>query len=192
MNIFDLLFIAVFFTSVVTTLTAAVVAIRGRGVRALRILKAYGICVGIYLGIVALTSVILPRRVVNVGEPVCFDDWCISVENVNRTPVRPGISVTLRLSSRARRASQRENGVVVYLTDNRGQRYDPIPEKSDIPFNVMLEPQESIAATRAFEVPPEAHELGVVITHEGGFPIGWFIIGYETWFRKPTLVQIPS
>jgi len=31
----------------------------------------------------------------------------------------------------------------------------------------------------------------VVFAHEGGFPIAWFIIGYDTWFRKPTLVQLP-
>jgi hypothetical protein len=30
-----------------------------------------------------------------------------------------------------------------------------------------------------------------VIAHEGGFPIGWLIIGYDTWFRKAPLVKLP-
>jgi hypothetical protein len=32
--------------------------------------------------------------------------------------------------------------------------------------------------------------VGAVIAHEGGFPIGWFIIGYDTWFRKPPLAPL--
>jgi len=80
---------------------------------------------------------------------------------------------------------------VVYLTDHRSRRYDPIPDTSDVPLNVLLGPQESVAATRVFNVPADAREIGLVLAHEGGFPIGWFIIGYETWFRKPTIVRLP-
>jgi len=29
-----------------------------------------------------------------------------------------------------------------------------------------------------------------VIRHESGFPIGWFIIGYPTWFGKPEMVRL--
>jgi hypothetical protein len=107
-----------------------------------------------------------------VGEPDCFDDWCISLDKVERKPAQENVSyvVSLRLSSRARRVSQREKGVVVYLTDNRGHRYNPTAERSAVPFNVMLRPQESIATSRVFEVPSNAHGLGLVITHEGGFP----------------------
>jgi hypothetical protein len=115
----------------------------------------------------------------------------MTVENVSRKPINAGAaySVTLRLSSRARRVSQRENGVVVYLTDDRGRRYELIPEASAVPLNVLLRPQESIIATRVFELPADVHEVGLILTHRGGFPIGWFIIGYETWFRKPTIVR---
>lgn len=159
----------------------------------MRILRGYGIGAGVYLGIVVLVSVFSPRRVLNVGDPRCFDDWCIAAESVSRKPAQAGISyiVTLRLSSRARRVSQRENGVIVYLTDDHGHRYDPTPDESDVPLNVLLRPQESFAVTRIFEVPADAHEVSLVIAHAGGFPIGWFIIGYETWFHKPTMVRLP-
>lgn len=192
MSIFDLLFITVFFASLITLLAAAVTAIGGRGGRSLRILRIYGICIGIYLGIVVLTSLILPRRILKLGDSRCFDDWCMSVENFrkSRQPTAISYVVTLRLSSRARRITQRENGVAVYLTDDQGRRVDPIPDRTAVPLNALLQPQESITATRVFEVPPNASGLGLVIAHEGGFPVGWFIIGYETWFRKPAIVPL--
>jgi hypothetical protein len=192
MSLFDLLFIAVFLGTVVTLLSAAFQAIRGRGAKALVLLRRCCICVGAYLGIVVLASVFWPRTVLQVGERRCFDDWCIAVENASRQEARGGVNylITLRLTSTARRVTQRENAVVVYLADERGRRYDPIPDPSAVPLNIQLGPQESVAATRSFELPPDAREPGLVIAHEGGFPIGWFIIGDETWFHKPTIVRL--
>ena len=183
----------VFFATVATFFAAAFSAILGRGARAIAILRRFAVCACVYLGIVALVSLVGTRRVLSVGDPRCFDDWCIAVEHVSQKSTELGASylITLRVSSRALRASQRENGVVVYLTDGRGRRYDVTPDTSTVPLNVLLGPRESVLATRAFEVPMDAHEVGLVITHEGGFPVGWFIIGYEAWFRKPTIVRFP-
>jgi hypothetical protein len=193
MGIFDLLFIVLFLATVVTLVTAAFCAVRGLGARAVAILRRLGICAAVYLGIVVLTSVFWPRTVLQVGERQCFDDWCIAVANVDRQAAGEHVAyrVTLRLSSTARRISQRENDLAVYLTDDRGRRYDPAPQNADVPLNVQLGPQQSVSATRVFEVPADAHEPGLVIAHEGGFPIGWFIIGYETWLHKPAIVRLP-
>ncbi len=194
MTIFDLLFIAVFLTSLGTLCTAAVLAIRGRGKRAVRILRIYGLCIAAYFGIIIVTSLLLPRRVLNVGEPLCADDWCIGVEKVDRTPAGSGTRyhVTFRLHSRARRVSQRENGVRVYIADDQGRRFFPAPDDSTLPFNALLQPQESVFPTRSFQLPPDAREPGLVILRSSGFPIGWFIIGYDTWFRKPAMVRLPG
>jgi len=192
-SIFDLLFIVLFLATAATVLSAAILAMRGRGARACAILRRLGICAGVYFGIIAITSLWLPRTVLRMGAPRCFDDWCIAVENASRQPAgeRAAYTVSLRVFSTARRISQRENDVAVYLADDRGHRYDPVPNPSEVPLNVRLGPQESVTATRVFEVPADAHDPGVVIAHEGGFPIGWFIIGYETWFRKPVIVRLP-
>ena len=186
------MFITVFFASLITLIAAAVTAIAGRCGRSLRIPRFYGMCLGLYLAIVVLTSLILPRRILKLGDSRCFDDWCMSVENFRqaRQPTAISYVVTLRLSSRARRVTQRENGVALYLTDDQGRRVDPIPDRTAVPLNALLQPQESITATRVFEVPPNASGLGLVIAHEGGFPVGSFIIGYETWFRKPAIVPL--
>jgi hypothetical protein len=193
MSIFDLLFVVLFLASVATLVVAGNSAFRGRGVRALRILRRFAVCAGVYLGVVAISSAFWPRRVLRVGDPVCFDDWCICVEKVNTIPPPDGMRyvVALRLSSSARRISQREKGVVTYLSDDRGRRYDPVPEESNVPFDVLLGPQASVAVTRVFDLPAYAHPAGLVITHEGGFPIRWFLIGEESWFHKPTIVRIP-
>jgi hypothetical protein len=192
MRLFDLLFIAAFLASVVTLLRAAFLAIRRRGADALGRLRTWCICAGAYLGIVVLASVFWPRTVLEVGDRRCFDDWCISVENASRQEAQGGVAylVTLRLSSTALRVTQRENNVVVYLADQRGRRYHPAPDPSEVPMNVQLAPQESVTAARSFAVPADARELGLVIDHKGGFPIGWFIVGYETWFHKPTMVRL--
>src|SRR5260370_38081344 len=179
MSLFDLLFIAVFLTSVVTLIVAAVAAIRGQGARANKILVVWAISAGGYAGIGALSHALLPLRVLNVGDEQCADDWCIAVEKANHAPVAGAISyeVTLRIFSQAQRVAQRENGLMVYLTDAGGNRYDPVPDSSEVPLNIRLEAQQSVMATRVFKVPPDARDLGFVVAHEGGFPIAWFIIG---------------
>ena len=184
MSLFDLLFIAVFLASAVTLIIAAFA-------RSKRILIVWMISAGAYLGTAALSHYLMPLRVLNVGEDQCSDDWCIAVEKVNRTPAAGAISyeLMLRISSRARRAAQRETGLTVYLTDTRGSRYEPLPDPSAVPLDVRLEAQQSVTTTRVFKVPPDASDLGFVVAHEGGFPITRFIIGRSP-FQK-TIVRLP-
>ena len=193
LTIFDLLFIVLFLTAAGTLLYIAILAISGRGARARVVLRRFGICAGAYFAILVSASVFWPRTVLRVGERRCFDDWCIGVNSAGRQPADgpDAYLVRLQLSSTALRVTQRENNVIVYMSDDSGRRYDPMPGKSDVPINVQLGPGESRAAARVFEVPAGARDLGLVIDHEGGFPIGWFIIGDETWFHKPTIVRLP-
>jgi hypothetical protein len=190
MTLFDLLFILLFLAMLASLLWAAGCAVRGQFSRAGRILIRIAACGALYMAIVIVVSAIPPRRTMNLREPQCFDDYCASVDAFRRIPQSAGAeySVDLRLSNRALRGSEREKNLVMYLTDARGRRYDPDGDKSSAPYTVLLAPQESVVVTRSFLVPNEAGELGAVVTHEGGFPIGRLIIGYDTWFRKPPLV----
>jgi hypothetical protein len=190
MTLFDLLFILVFLAMLASLLWAAACAVRGQFSRAGRILIRIAACAALYIAIVIVVSAILPRRAMNLREPQCFDDYCVSVDAFRRNPQSPGVeySVDLRLSNRALRGSEREKNLVMYLTDARGRRYDPVGDKSSAPYTVLIAPQESVVVTRSFLVPNDAGEIGAVVTHEGGFPIGWLIIGYDTWLRKPPLV----
>jgi hypothetical protein len=192
MKLADLIFIVLFLTAVSTLIAAAGFALRRQFGRAGRILGRLLVCAAAYMAIVIGVSLLAPRRVVSVGDPQCFDDWCVTVAGFRRMPEGGSVryTVDLRLSSRARRVSQRENNLAVYLTDAHGRRYDPLADSSYTPFNVLLGPGESAAVSRSFLVPAAATEVGAVIAHEGGFPIGWFIVGYDTWFRKPPVAKL--
>jgi hypothetical protein len=190
-GLFDLLFIVLFLAAVSSLMAAAWFALRRQFGRVRRILLRLLVGAAAYMAVVIAVSLILPTRRVKAGDPQCFDDWCVSIAGFRRVPqgAHVAYSVDLRLSSRARRVSQRENNLAVYLTDDHGRRYDPVAGNPAAPFSVLLRPQESVVVSRSFLVPAEASEVGAVITHEGGFPIGWFIIGYDTWFRKPPKIR---
>ncbi|HZV06683.1 MAG TPA: hypothetical protein VE999_16500 [Gemmataceae bacterium] len=192
MTIFDLLFIVVFFAVIVMLVLAGVAALRGRRARAIAISRWLGIVAGLYLGIVILVSLISPRRELQVGDDQCWDDWCLTVTNVRRTPAENAIRymVTIRISSCARRVAQRGRGTQVYLVDDRGRRYDPVPDPDAVPFDILLQPQEAVSTTRAFEIPADAHDPVLIATHGEGFP-GWFIIGDTgSLFHKKTVVLL--
>jgi hypothetical protein len=192
MSLFDLLFILLFFIGVSALMAAAWFAVSRQFGRSRKIFFRLLVGAVAYMAVVVAVSLILPRRVVKVGDPQCFDDWCVSIAGFKRAPQGTYVaySVDLRLSSRARRAPQRENNLAVYLTDDRGRRHDPVADKSAAAFNVLLQPHESLVVSRKFLVPVDAADVGAVVTHEGGFPIGWFIIGYDTWFRKPPVAAL--
>jgi len=192
MSLFDLLFLGLVLTAVITLLTAACFAVRLDFGRAGRILFRLFVGAAVYMGVVVVVSLMLPRRVLTMGEPLCFDDWCVAVTGVRHAPEGGKIAyhLDLRLSSRARGVLQREKNLAVYLTDSRERRYDPVASPTDTPFSVLLRPQESVDVSRSFAVPDDARGVGVVIAHEGGFPIGWFIIAYDTWFRKAPLLKV--
>jgi hypothetical protein len=192
MSLFDLLFLASCFLALITLIVAAWFILRREFGRAGRSLRNLAVSVGAYFAVVIIVSVISPRRVFKPGASQCFDDWCIGVDKFRQTPEAGGVtySVDLRLSSRARRFSQREKNVSVYLTDDHGTRYNPVAVNSASRFDVLLQPQESVIVSRSFLIPAQAKDVGLVIAHEGGFPIGWFIIGYDSWFRKPTVVPL--
>jgi hypothetical protein len=194
MTVFDLLFLLLAFVSVVTLGAAAAAALTGHRARALGLLKTWALGFAAYMAVVAEVSLVLPRRVLAIGEPLCSDDWCLEVTGVETVPAGRAVSyrVGFRVFSRALRVWQREHGVSVYLTGADGRRYAPQPDPEDVPFDVLLGPGQSVSATRTFEVPAALHAPALVIRRESGFPIGWFIIGYETWFRRPAMVRLDA
>jgi hypothetical protein len=192
MTIFDLVFVAMFFAAVATLVLAGFAALRGRRARAIAILRRLGLFSGLYLGIVILVSLLSTRRELHVGDDQCWDDWCMTVTNVKRTPADNPIRyvVTIRISSRAQRVAQRGRGTHVYLMDDRGRRYDPVPDLDVVPFDVLLQPGQAITTTREFELPTDVQEAFFVATHGEGFP-SWFIIGDPgSLFHKKTVVRL--
>ncbi len=192
MSLFDLLFMLLTLAAVLGLATAALQAIRGRSQAAVRIVRRVLVAAGAYLVIVATVARLGPRRDYRVGDQRCFDDWCIAVVDAqpSATPSSTRYVVFLRLSNRAKRTPMGEKGTVVYLMDSRGRRFDPIPDPKAIPFDTLLQPGASLVVERRFNVPPDAQDLGLVYTHEGGFPIGWLVVGEGGWFQRPPIVRL--
>jgi hypothetical protein len=117
--VFELLFIGVVLASLGTLGYAAVHALRGRYRESGRVVAKILLCLGIYIGVVILVSLSSGQRVLDIGETRCSDDWCIAVVDVAESRFAGGseYAVAFQLSSRARRVTQREHGVVVYLVD---------------------------------------------------------------------------
>jgi len=193
MTIFDLLFLLLAFAAMVTLISAAVLAVRGRGARAGRVFRRLSICAAAYVGIVYAATAFSKPKVLNAGEPQCSDDWCLAVDSVNRT-VESSTAVyhvTLRIFSRARRVSQREMMAKdVYLVDAEWRRYEPRPHPAELPLNTLLEPEQSVLSRRTFEVPASARDIGLLIDRSQ--PPFCLIIGECGAFHRTPLVRIDS
>ena len=190
MKIPDLVFLAAFLVSVVTLAVAAYQAIRGRTPRAFLILGVWLVCAAVYLGTSLAIAYVAAQRVIAVGTPWCFDDWCLTVEQVHHVPGT--VDVDLIISSEAKRVAQRANGAWIYLRDENDTHYEPEP--ADVPLDILLQPGQSVPAKRSFKVPPNVHDLGLVTGH-GGPPcsvMSIVIIGQGgCLFHKQTMIQLP-
>ena len=192
MTIFEPLFILLFLATVATLATAAVAALRGQGSRALRILRRLAVGAAFYFAVVLVVAAASVPPVHRVGQPQCFDDWCITVTGATRTDSAAIQSwhVTLRVSSRALRVTQRENGAAVHLVDSNGRIYRPDPSATAVPLDGAVGPGGSFEAERVFRLPPDAAGVRLVYNHEGGFPIGAFIIGENQLFHDTTVIAL--
>jgi hypothetical protein len=188
--IFDLVFLAAFLLSLIALIAAAFAAVRGRTHRAFSILRVWLICAAVYMATSVAVAYAAPQRILQVGDPWCFDDWCLTVKNVQRADAN--YTVNMSISSQAKRVPQRANGAWIYLRDENDKHYDPAP--ADVPLDILLQPGESVAATRSFPVLTNVRELGLVTGH-GGPPCGVMslvIIGNAgCLFHKQTMIRLP-
>jgi len=155
---------------------------------------------------VALLS---PQHVFAMHQDRCFDDWCISVEQVVQKPtlgvastsiVAQGVFylVTVRVSSRARGITQRALDVQVYLFDAKGQRYDPSMAGQQAldasghggqQLTSELAPGASFTRTIVFDLPKGSSHLTLLVNH-GLFPDMLVIGSEQSIFHKPTIITL--
>jgi len=187
---FEVLFLLLVLVALGVLGTAVALLVGGEPARAARVLRRLALGTAVYLGAVVALTALHPRPELRVGEPQCFDDWCITVVDARRLDDPGTYEVSLRLANRSRGTPMGEKGTVVYLIDARDRRYDPLPDPTAVPFDARLDPGQEVVTTRRFRVPPDAVDLGLVYTHEGGFPIGWLVLGEGGWFAAPPRVRL--
>ena len=195
MTPFDLVFILVFLTTVFLLGRIAGAAVRGRRTVAARRLRFLAAGLAGYMIVVLLVGFVTPRRVVPLGQPQCSDDWCIAVTHASTQSGRSAarrVDVEFDISSRARRITQRERFVTVYLRDRDGHRYDPAPSADQPPFDVPLGPGQHLSTHRIFVVPDDVHDLGVVVTREGDLAFPRCCIIGDGPLHKPPITLLPT
>ena len=194
MTIYDLIFLAAVLLSIITLITAVIYALCGNGKKCLRIICVYGVCVVAYFVFALAVDFFKPQRVISIQQPWCFDDWCLQVENVNRSSNGHNVFYTLnlRLFSTARQVSQRAKGAWIYLIDEQGRRYSPNPDPLTMPLAVELGPQQSVTTSRAFTIPADVRKLGLITGHGSPYCVmDALIIGEGGCiFNKPTMIRI--
>jgi hypothetical protein len=195
MTIMDLIFLASVLASFVTFAVAATFALRGNHMQALRLLRNYTACAVLYLLASVIVSFLKPQRVILLGNPWCFDDWCLTVEGVARVPNESYAlyRIDMNISSRAARSAQRAKGAWLYLVDEHGHRYSPEPDPSAPPLDVLLQPHESVSTSRTFRVPAKVASLGLVTGHGSPYcgPMSFLVIGESgCLFGRPTMIRI--
>jgi len=195
MRILDLVFIGFVVTTVSMLCASLVSAIRGRGARALRILRIYAMIGVAYFATGVAYDFFKPQGVIAIDRPWCFDDWCLQVTNVDRASLGTTVTyrVKLRIYSTARRVSQRANGAWIYLIDEQGRRYPPQPDPDATPLSVKLAPEESVDTVRVFEVSPASRSLGLITGHGGPYcgAMSFLIIGGGGCiFNRPTMIRL--
>lgn len=189
------MFLLALLSTVVTLIALLVITIRGRFRAARKVFGIYLICAVLYLGVGVAVSFARPQRIMTVGDSWCFDDWCLAVDKVNRTPEGVDINyqIALRIFSRAGRVSQRANGAWIYLIDDQKRRYAPEPQSTDVPLDTPLQPDQSLPTSRTFRVPAKARQLGLITGHGGPYcgPMSFFVIGDSgCLFGKPPMIRI--
>jgi hypothetical protein len=199
--IFSVLFIAIGLLGLVTAV------ITHRGALARRLAAGLGVYIAVYGLVLVAVALLSPQQILEMHQLRCFDDWCVSVENVQQAPSiaeeKPaGIFylVTIQVSSQAKRISQRARDAAVYLLDNRGSRYDiSVAGQHSLetaglagqPLNSMLDAGGTFTYTAVFDLPEDVAAAGLVVTH-GRFP-GLIIIGSDQSFlHQPTVIRLAA
>jgi hypothetical protein len=191
-TLFDLLFILLVLATAASLAIAAGAAVTGRRGVARRILMRLAGAAAIYMAVVYAVALASSARVLALGEDECSDDWCMAVTDVREVPAsaQSTYDVTFRLSSRARRVSQRERGVLVYMRDAGGRRYAGEAGPADAPFDVRLGPSETVTTHRRFFLPQGTTARDIVLSRAGiPFP-ACCIIGEANGLLHPTAVPL--
>jgi len=195
MTIFDLLFLLAVLATGFTLAIVAIFFAQGKGAPARKILAIYALAAMAYLLTGIAIAMLKPQRVLHIGEPWCFDDWCLSVQEVRSIPDPLGTaySVEFRIFSQAARVTQRAKGAWIYLLDEQGHIYSPDSHPSLVPLDIALRPHESVNATRVFHVPNGSRPVGLITGHGGSYcgVMSFLVIGDGgCFFGKPTMVGL--
>ena len=197
-QIFTLLTVLSVLGSLLTFAIVPFLVIRGRRASAVKLVAGWVMCAVVYVIVSAGVSYFKPQRVIEQGQDWCFDDWCIAVERVTRTPASERGHTVYTTDVRvfnAARSPEGAKGFWVYLRDNDDRRYAPSPGSWIDVVSARVGPHEFARTSIAFIVPDDVGTLGFVTGHGGGTPCGLIPSLIEIGqgaclFHRPNMIRI--
>jgi hypothetical protein len=162
-----------------------------------RMRRGVGWLVGVwaaYVMVVVGVSLAQRQKVVQIGEPQCFDEMCFTVIRVEEVPgylIRDGrlIRVSVEVRNRGRKA-QSEGLIWAYLVDAQGRRWEESAGVEGVGLTARVTGRGAVVSEPVFKVTGDAKGLGLVLTH-GRWQAGLLVIGdSDSLLHRRTVVEL--
>ena len=179
----------------VTLVLASVALIAsGKSRRAVKTLLASAVLLATYTLAVMAVSLRSPQKIVRVGDSYCVDLWCIGIDGVTAKSFgqETVYKVDVRIFSDANRVRTSAEGASLYLVDERGRRFPLVKDPSVIPFDVTLEPGQSVKTSLTFVAAADALQLFLTGDTRGEPPF-WVRLYFgsdDSLLHKRTLLRV--
>jgi hypothetical protein len=153
--------LAVVLGAVILVLTSAAQLASGNSRRAVKTLLASVALAATYTLAVIAVSLWTPQKIVSVGDSYCVDIWCIGIDGVSPRPFGREMvyKVDVRIFSDANRVKTSAKGASLYLLDERGRRFPLVNDPTAVPFDVTLDPGQSVTTSLTFVAAADARQL---------------------------------
>jgi hypothetical protein len=157
----------------VVALAAVVLVLISAGMLAFgkfRLMAKTGLVAAYVLALIGV-SLLTPQKIGSAGQAYCMDIWCIGIEKTSPMPARIEITykVDVRIFSDANTVRTSGKGFSLFLVDERGHRFPMLKDSSVIPFDLSLDPRQSVNTSLTFVTPADARELFLTVDP----PIFW-------------------
>jgi hypothetical protein len=178
----------------IMVLASAALIASGKSRRAVKTLLASAALVAIYTLAVIAVSLWTPQKIVSAGESYCVDIWCIEIDGVSPKPLGQEIvyKVDVRIFSDANRVKTSAKGESLYLLDERGRRFPLVKDPAAIPFDVTLDPGQSVKTSLTFVAAADARQL--FLTGDAGreppFWVRLYFGSDDSLLHKRTLLRV--
>ncbi len=180
--------------AVIMVLASAAQLASGQSRRAVKTLLASAALVATYTLAVIAVSLGTPQKIINAGDSYCVDIWCIGIDGVSPKPFGHEIvyKVDVRIFSDANRVKTGAKGASLYLMDERGRRFPLVQDLSAIPFDVALDPGQSVKTSLTFVAAADARQLFLTgnALGEPPFWVRLYFGGDDSLLHKRTLLRV--
>lgn len=184
-----LIFLAGSIFFVFTIVSIVINVVKKNYAKSKRILIRALIFITIYLPLLVIFSLFSKENILSLNQDKCFDEWCVSVQNVEKRTVDSSdlYKITLKVSNKGRGRTQRPDHPHLYLQDSQGKNYETLSNEGR-PLNDQIEAQTSFETYLNFELPKNAK--GKLVITEGGGPTLVIIGDEQSLFHKKTVFYL--